>query len=199
MRRFKTLIAAFATLVSLAGAAAAIDGTPNAGFLPIKRAAAAPEGATALCRTYDWACAGATNDAPAGADVVKLAAQVNRAANAKIRPITDQKQYAVAERWTLPSQRGGDCEDYALYKKQALIKAGISPDRLLIAAVLDRKRQVHAVLILRSDLGDFVLDNMTNRVLGWNQTGYTFLRMQDPRQPSQWVATFVQAGGGLNS
>jgi len=167
--------------------------------LPLKRAAAAPEGATSLCRTYDWACAGATNAAPAGADVVKLAAQVNRAANAAIRPITDQKQYAVAERWSLPSQRGGDCEDYALFKKHALIKAGISPDRLLIAAVLDRKRQVHAVLILRSDLGDFVLDNMTNRVLGWDKTGYTFLRMQDPRRPSQWVATFVQAGGGMNS
>jgi predicted transglutaminase-like cysteine proteinase len=199
MRPVQTLIAALATLLSLAGAAAAVDGRGEAGFLPLKKAAAAPEGAASLCRTYDWACAGATNAAPVGADMVKLAAQVNRAANAAIRPITDQKQYAVAERWSLPSQRGGDCEDYALFKKQALIAVGISADRLLVAVALDRKRQVHAVLILRSDMGDFVLDNMTNRVLGWNQTGYTFLRMQDPRQPSRWVSTFVQAGGGLNS
>lgn len=196
MRRFRILMSAIATLMALSSAAAALDGTRDAGFLPLKRSVAAPEGASALCQTYAWACAGATNHAPAGADVVKLATQINRAANAAIRPISDQKQYAVAERWTLPSKRGGDCEDYALFKKQALIKAGISPDRLLIAAVLDRKRQVHAVLILRSDLGDVVLDNMTNRVLGWNQTGYTFLRMQDPRQPSQWVATYAQAAAG---
>ena len=94
---------------------------------------------------------------------------------------------------------GSQAKSAPLDAQFALIAAGISADRLLIAVALDRKRQVHAVLILRSDMGDFVLDNMTNRVLGWNQTGYTFLRMQDPRQPSRWVSTFVQAGTDLNS
>jgi predicted transglutaminase-like cysteine proteinase len=61
----------------------------------------------------------------------------------------------------------------------------VSADRLLIAAVLDKKDKVHAVLVLRTEMGDYVLDNLTSRVLPWNTTGYAFLRMQDPNQPSR--------------
>lgn len=198
MRPIRTLIAAAAAVMALSGAALAIDGAGSAAFLPVKQAAPAPEGASGLCRSYDWACASGAM-APAGADVLKLAAKVNSAANDAIRPISDQRQFAVAERWSLPTAKGGDCEDYALYKKQQLIAAGVSPNRLLVAVVLDRKRQPHAVLVLRSDMGDFVLDNMTKRVLPWDKTGYAFLRMQDPKNPSAWVSVMVQAGTGLSS
>lgn len=199
MRPIRTLIAALAATMALAGGAMAMDAGQSNAFLPVKKAASAPAGAAAICRTYDWACAGATNAAPAGADVLKLAGQINRAANSAIRPVSDLDQYATAERWTLPTKRGGDCEDYALFKKLELIRAGVSPDRLLISAVLDRKNNVHAVLVFRTDMGDFVLDNLTNRVLPWHKTGYAFLRMQNPARPSEWVGTYAQAGAGLSS
>lgn len=199
MRPIRPMIAALAAVLSLGGAAMAMDAGTSGAFLPVKKSVAAPAGAAALCRTYDWACAGANNGAAAGADVLKIAGQINRAANSAIRPVSDLEQYATAERWTLPTKRGGDCEDYALYKKLRLIEAGVSPDRLLISAVLDRKNNVHAVLVFRTDMGDFVLDNLTNRVLPWHKTGYTFLRMQNPSQPSGWVATYAQAGAGLSS
>lgn len=198
MRPIRTLIAAFATVLSLAGTALAIDAPKLGDFLPSVKVAPAPPGAVALCRQYDWACASGPI-APAGAEVLKIAGKINSAANAAIRPISDQNQFAVMERWSLPTGRGGDCEDYALYKKRALIAAGVSPNRLLVAVVLDRKRQPHAVLVLRSDMGDFVLDNMTRRVLPWQKTGYAFIRMQDPKNPARWVSVLAQAGARLSS
>lgn len=198
MRPIRTLIAAALAVMSLSGAALAIDGAGGGAFLPVKQAAPAPEGAASLCRAYDWACA-MGNRSAAGAEVLKLAAKVNSAANAAVRPISDQRQFAVAERWSLPTAKGGDCEDYALLKKQQLIAAGVSPDRLLIAVVLDRKRQPHAVLVLRTEMGDFVLDNLTKRVLPWQKTGYAFLRMQNPDNPAGWVSVMAQAGAGLSS
>lgn len=198
MRPFRTLIAAALAVMAFAGTAFAIDGGGEGAFLPVKQAAPAPAGASTICDAYDWACASGAMTS-AGADVLQVAAKVNMAANAAIRPISDQRQFSVAERWSLPTKRGGDCEDYALLKKQQLIAAGVAPNRLLIAVVLDRKRQPHAVLVLRSDMGDFVLDNLTKRVLPWQKTGYAFLRMQDPRDPSRWVAVMAQAGAGLSS
>lgn len=199
MRLIRTLALAAAAAVSMAGTAMAIDAGSQAAFLPVAGAASAPPGAASLCRTYDWACAGATNAAPVGADALRMATVINRAANNRIRPVSDMDQYATAERWSLPTKRGGDCEDYALFKKMELIKAGVSADRLLMAAVLDKKNNVHAVLILRTEMGDYVLDNLTSRVLPWNKTGYSFLRMQDPKQPARWVGNYVKAGSGLSS
>lgn len=190
-------VAAFAAL----GLAGIVQGSesPASAFLPLQGAVVAPVGAGSICQTYDWACAGASNRAAVGPHVLKQAVAINLAANAKIRPLSDMDQYAAPEHWALPTARGGDCEDYVLFKKKALVEAGVSPDRLLIAAVLDRKRSVHAVLVLRTETGDFVLDNLTDRVLPWDRTGYAFLLMQDPREPSRWVATNAQAGVGLSS
>lgn len=199
MRLIRTLALAAAAAVSMAGSALAIDAGSQAAFLPVSGAASAPAGAAAICKAYDWACAGATSAAPVGAEVLRMAGVVNKAANQRIRPITDMDQYATAERWSLPTKRGGDCEDYALFKKLELIKAGVSADKLLIAAVLDKKNNVHAVLVLRTEMGDYVLDNLTSRVLPWNKTGYAFLRMQDPNQPSRWVGNYVKADQGLSS
>jgi predicted transglutaminase-like cysteine proteinase len=67
--------------------------------------------ALAAFKPRDRACAGATSAAPVGADVLRRASVVNKAANQRIRPITDMDQYATAERWSLPTKRGGDCED----------------------------------------------------------------------------------------
>jgi len=199
MRLIRTLALAAAAAVSMAGSALAIDAGSQAAFLPVSGAASAPAGAASICKAYDWACAGATSSARVGADVLRMAGVVNKAANNRIRPVSDMEQYATAERWALPTKRGGDCEDYALFKKLELIKAGVPADKLLIAAVLDKENKVHAVLVLRTEMGDYVLDNLTSRVLPWRKTGYAFLRMQDPNQPSRWVGNYVKAEPGLSS
>ncbi|MEY4983240.1 MAG: hypothetical protein RIR62_1506 [Pseudomonadota bacterium] len=169
--------------------AAATEARP----LPMKVPVAPPAGAAALCRTLPFACAGGQG-AAVPATVMAEIARINRAAN-RIPALTDQAQYGRAEVWALPTARGGDCEDIVLLKKRALLRAGIAPDRLLIATVLDPNRAGHAVLILRAEAGDLVLDNLTDAILRWDRTGYAFLRVQDPAAPDRWVTSF--AGGFL--
>lgn len=159
-------------------------------FLPATISISAPSGARNICRTYKWACADSTKSARLTKQNLELVRRVNKTVNSRTREISDKAQYRKAELWALPTRRGGDCEDFALLKKRELIRLGISPKRLLIATVLDRKRRSHAVLVLRSDGGDYVLDNLTNSILGWRNTRYTFLRMQNPDAPKSWVGVF---------
>lgn len=190
--------AAFALAAALTLASAVPSHAIDArGLLQARAAATPPAGASNLCATYDWACArSATARVAFPADALKVLQQVNGFANRAIRPLSDVQQYAVAERWALPTRRGGDCEDYALFKKRALIEAGFPPERLLLASVLDRRMQPHAVLVVRMGPQDLVLDNITSRILPWEKTGYTFLRMQNPRSPDRWIALLT--GGALS-
>ena len=154
-----------------------------------------PNGFSDVCVRYDWACTRSGRATSTGREVLTIAQTVNTIINRQTREVTDEVQYNRSEYWALPTARGGDCEDFALAKKQALISKGIAAEKLLIATVLDRRNNPHAVLVLRIDAGDYILDNVTNRILGWQETGYTFLRMQNPDSPSQWLA--VLAGGVL--
>ena len=177
------------------GMAVAAAGPAYAGKLVVStKSVAAPLGARDLCARYAWACAtssaGAITDSRAK---LKVADRVNRAVNRAVREISDARQYRRREHWALPTRLGGDCEDFALLKKRELIRAGIAPDRLAIATVLDRRRQAHAVLVLKTAAGDYVLDNLTSQIKPWDRTGYSFLRMQDPRAASGWRA--VMRGG----
>lgn len=162
--------------------------------LPLKKPVAPPAGAVGLCAAHPFACAGGSG-APVGAADLALAQAVNRDANARIAPLTDAAQWGRPEVWSLPTPAGGDCEDYVLWKKRALIAAGIAPARLLIATVMGPDRVSHAVLVLRAEGGDYVLDNLTDDVLRWDRTGYAFLRVQDPEAPTRWRVSF--AGGFL--
>lgn len=156
-------------------------------FLTASHNASAPVGARQLCRTYAWACSVSTHASRVSTDDLATIRNVNRAVNRSVRFVTDQRQFRKEEVWTLPTDRGGDCEDYVLLKKQALIQRGFPAQALLIATALDRQRRGHAVLIVRTDVGDLVLDNLTDRVKKWSDTGYIFLRMQNPAAPSRWI------------
>lgn len=162
-------------------------------FLVPQKAIHAPAGFNGLCKKYAWVCqtSGQVNLTPSAK--LKLANDVNRVVNRQVRQIEDLQQYGKEEHWALPTQRGGDCEDLVLLKKKMLIERGIPSQMLLISTVLDKKMNSHAVLVLRTQSGDMVLDNLTNRILPWNQTGYTFLKLQNPKSLSRWDA--VLAGG----
>jgi predicted transglutaminase-like cysteine proteinase len=192
MRFGQGALAAAVVTVALAAQGLAA-GDPAHAFLPQGAAAPAPRGAEGLCARYDWACA--RQDAgrvPSRADL-ELAQKVNRAVNARTRQVTDQAQYGRGDVWALPTATGGDCEDLALAKKRMLVASGFPSARLLVATALDRARQPHAVLVVRTGSGDLVLDSRTDRVMPWVETGYVFLRVQDPRAPGRWRS--VHAGG----
>lgn len=113
--------------------------------------------------------------------------QVNSFVNGKIAPMSDEELYGKPEYWTFPTD-AGDCEDYLLLKKRYLESLGFTSEALLITVVLDEKSQGHAVLMVTTDKGDFVLDNRRNDVLRWNDTGYVFLKRQSAEDPRQWVS-----------
>lgn len=191
-RRLRKLVGA--TLVVLAastGAAAAPK--PAGSHLVAVKPIAAPRGSVDLCTRYDWACARPGGARVAPGQALKLATAVNASVNATVREVSDRRQYGREDVWALPTAKGGDCEDFALVKKKTLIEAGLPPASLLIATVLDRQRAPHAVLVLRTGSGDYVLDNLTSRILPWQKTGYSFLRMQNPAAPRLWDA--ILAGG----
>jgi predicted transglutaminase-like cysteine proteinase len=116
----------------------------------------------------------------------KAILQVNYRVNSTIEPETDQEIYGVEEKWAYPD-KVGDCEDYVLLKRKMLMDKGFSPADLLITVVLQPNGDGHAILTVRTDRGDFVLDNMRNKVLLWSDTEYTYLKRQSVKNSGQWV------------
>lgn len=117
----------------------------------------------------------------------KILHEVNRYVNKTVKPVTDADLYNVPEYWTFP-KGAGDCEDYVLQKKRYLEGLGFPAETLLISVVLDQKGGGHAVLTVRTDRGDFALDNMRNDIRLWNRTGYLFIKRQSQHNPNQWVS-----------
>ncbi len=159
-----------------------------------RRLVAAPPGFLDSCRRYPWFCANrATGAAPIGqADLLELAARINRRVNLSVSQLSDPENYGVADYWTLPANGRGDCEDFVLQKYKLLLDAGVDSRDLSIAVVLDRRGNNHAVLVLRHGSVDLVLDSLTRRIRPWNQTGYTYLAMQSSGDKTQWEVVMNQ-------
>lgn len=116
---------------------------------------------------------------------------VNHAVNDSIKPLTDMEIYGVEEYWAYPTTVG-DCEDYVLLKQRELAKAGIPLSDLLITVVRKPDGEGHAVLTVRTDRGDFVLDNLTDTVMRWDETDYTYLKRQAANNTGRWVSIETQ-------
>jgi predicted transglutaminase-like cysteine proteinase len=91
---------------------------------------------------------------------------INRAVDLAIRPVSDDEQWGVPDRWSAPFETlrssRGDCEDYAIVKYLALIDAGVSRDDLKIVILRNAfPREEHAVVAVRVDDQWLILDNRT--------------------------------------
>lgn len=111
---------------------------------------------------------------------------VNAAVNRAVRPMNDFDIYGKDEVWAYPKDVG-DCEDYVLEKRRTLNGKGLSLSNLLITVVRKKDGEGHAVLTVRTDKGDFVLDNLSNAVRQWDSTGYRFLKRQASDHTGRWV------------
>jgi predicted transglutaminase-like cysteine proteinase len=113
-------------------------------------------------------------------------ASVNHAVNAAITPEDDKTHYGRDEFWTIPTDGRGDCEDYALTKRQELLAAGLPASALRLAVVYSVKTALHAVLTVATDQGDLVLDNVSDAIVQWNATDFTWIMVQDKTNPLLW-------------
>ncbi|MEK1889297.1 MAG: transglutaminase-like cysteine peptidase [Phyllobacterium sp.] len=120
-------------------------------------------------------------------DFWQLIVNVNSEVNQKIKPLTDKEIYGVEEYWAYPD-KAGDCEDYVLLKRRDLMQAGISAANLLITVVRKPDGEGHAVLTVRTDKGDFILDNLIDGVKNWSETEYTYLKRQATNNTGRWVS-----------
>ena len=168
----------------------------RASDLPIATAAATsgearpPIGYIGYCVRYPGECTGHATDRPVKLDQAAwaLLKRVNDEVNRRIQPVTDKDHWGVAERWDLPSDGKGDCEDYALLKRKILIEKGFSAGALLMTVVIDREGAGHAVLTVVTDRGDYVLDNQDETILPWTETGYRFVKRQSMQDPNIWTS-----------
>jgi len=170
--------------------AGAMAPTERAIYVSVGEETRAPIGWVEFCVEYKPEC----NTKPtsprdvvlspkAWSDLVKVNAWVNET----IKPITDLEHWGVVERWNYPDDGQGDCEDYVLLKRRMLVQAGWPREALLVTVVRDKKGDGHAVLTVKTNRGEFILDNQEAQVLAWNKTGYRFVKRQSQSDPNVWV------------
>lgn len=86
----------------------------------------------------------------------------------KVRYIEDKNNWGKSDYWATPIEffgKGGDCEDFAVAKFASLRSLGFSSEQLRIAIVQDKIKNIaHAILIVYTDEGTFVLDNQDKSV-----------------------------------
>ena len=121
-------------------------------------------------------------------EVWKDLQRVNKWVNKAIEPMTDLAQWKREEKWSYPDTGRGDCEDYVLLKRQILIEAGWPREALLITVVREPNGNGHAVLTVKTDKGEFILDNQNEEILLWSETAYRFVKRQSQTNANVWVA-----------
>ncbi len=150
-----------------------------------------PIGYVTFCRDHQAEC----RPGRRFADRIQLTAakfreieEINRSVNATVAPVTDLDLYGKPEVWAYPTANKGDCEDYVLLKRRTLIEHGFPESTLLITVVRDENNEGHAILTVRTDKGDFVLDNKRRDVVRWTETPYTFVKRQSEKNPLVWIS-----------
>lgn len=112
-----------------------------------------------------------------------LADSINSAVNSSTKYRTDIDLYGVDEFWVTASGMG-DCEDSALAKRKALLDAGASIDDLRLATCWIETGEYHAVLVVSTDEGEYVLDNRYAHPMPRQALPYRWDKIQ---QGNQWV------------
>ena len=160
-------------------------------FISVGPSARAPIGWTDFCAQSPRECDGRPLEAR---DVVlsqkawKDLARINTWVNDSIKPMTDMDHWGVIERWSYPDDGYGDCEDYVLLKRRMLMEAGWPRAALLITVVREKNGNGHAVLTVKTDKGEFILDNQEDQILLWSETSYHYVKRQSQADQNVWVS-----------
>jgi predicted transglutaminase-like cysteine proteinase len=182
-------LTAVATFAGTGAAATVKDTVPR--YALVSAVARAPIGWVEFCASNPGECTASPStprDIVLTPQAFKDLASVNRYVNETVKPLTDIVHWGTVEKWSYPDDGYGDCEDYVLLKRRLLIRAGWPREALLITVVRDQKDEGHAVLTVKTDRGEFILDNQAAEILPWSETGYRFVKRQSQRDPNVWVS-----------
>jgi predicted transglutaminase-like cysteine proteinase len=86
----------------------------------------------------------------------------------------------------------GTCHDIAVTKRALLLAAGWRMPQALLAEVIvtdpGHEGQHHLIVLVRTKIGDVVLDNLTpGQAPTWWIRNYRWVRVQSPHRADQWV------------
>jgi predicted transglutaminase-like cysteine proteinase len=186
---------ALAVVASIFGCSAAWAqhggvGPMLASYAAIGEATSVPYGWLDFCRRYKSECDGGSL-APLDVNLTQKSLReierVNKWVNSTIAPVSDMEHWGVLDQWDYPSDGKGDCEDYALLKRKLLIDLGFPRQALLMTVVKDEHNEGHAILTIKTNRGEFVLDNLNSEAKAWDRSGYRFVKRQSQSDQNVWV------------
>ena len=162
----------------------------SSAFMRVYGSTESPQAFVRFCEEYPEECVTTSSvetRRPASPQQLNELDEINRRINQAIRPEADIKHYGIADYWMLPTDGKGHCEDYAQLKRHELLKLGWPSSALLMTIVSDERGTGHAVLTVRMEVGDFILDNKVDEVHLWNKAPYRFLLRQSYLNPRVWM------------
>src|ERR1700682_6739098 len=125
---------------------------------------------------------------------------INRAAALSISPVSDERQWGVADHWSDPFEtllaNRGYCEDYAILKYAALLEAAIPKDDVMIVILKNFfPNETHAAVATRVDGHWLILDNRTMAGL-WARLNVLFSPAEGPIKKKSILILPRRSGGG---
>ncbi|MEO1702028.1 MAG: transglutaminase-like cysteine peptidase [Pseudomonadota bacterium] len=175
-------------LVAVVSLALTASSAHSRSFMEVAGRTTQPVGHYEFCKNAPRECRSTRNKGPHRLNRGDWQAMVsiNNQINSTVIPKTDMQIWGREELWSYPTSVG-DCEDFVLLKRHMLMQRGIEASNLLITVVRQRNGEGHAVLTVRTDHGDFILDNLTSEIKAWEDTPYTFLKRQSSKHAGRWV------------
>ena len=173
-----------------AASASAASGPAGVSYAPLGGPASVPYGWTDFCRRYAGECDGgplAPQDVNLTPQAMKEIERVGKWVNAHVKPVPDMEHRGVIDQWDYPAGGKGDCEDYALFKRKILMDEGFPRQALLMTVVKDEHNEGHAILTVKTNAGEFVLDNLNDEVKFWDRTFYRFVKRQSQTDQNVWL------------
>lgn len=152
-----------------------------------------PSGYTALCKREPEYCK-KTRGNLSVRYTNKVRAQlelINRDVNEGIEYVSDEIRHGTPDLWER-SVHHGDCEEYALRKRDLLLAmGGYPPGALVFGWVIDttRGRRIpHLVLVVKTSKADFILDNLRPFPYEWHASNHVWVAIQASDNPRIWYA-----------
>lgn len=181
----------------IAAATLLLAATPGfAGATPARYAAtggetSVPYGWIDFCQRYRGEC---HDDFRAARDIdltpanLRKISRVNAFVNDYVKAVADSDHWGAIDQWDYPNDGKGDCEDFALLKRRMLIAEGFPREALLLTVVKEKNGDGHSILTVKTNRGDYVLDNLTDGVKPWTSAPYRFVKRQSQQNQNVWVA-----------
>lgn len=154
---------------------------PKPAYMPLGEPMLPPFSFTRFCVRKPARCPVSedVHQIPLNAENRRVLEEVQRSVNNELR--------AGLERWDDDATRT-DCTDYTLTKRSRLLDKGYPASALLVAVAFVPSGEGHLLLVVVTDQGDFVLDNLRPTIVRWDKLPYRWVMRSMPQDPKKWQA-----------